>query len=97
MVSFSGLGNGWRIVVLGTQEEYDFIREGQRSFNSSAPYWIGGSANTTLNEVFSYSYYMASSTTSSGNYLNDLFLFNVLNTICLKCHMAKNVTCTHQV
>ena len=76
---FSGIGNGWKIAVLDTQEEYDFIREGQRSFSSSVPYWIGGSANATLNEFFNYTDYIASSANSSGRYHGGLFLSDVFN------------------
>ena len=66
---FSEIGNGWKPTVLDTQGEYDFIREGQKSFNSSAPYWVGGSANATLHAFFNYSDYIRD---NSGNYHDDI-------------------------
>ena len=53
------IGNGWKLAVLDSEEEYEFLRQGQRSFINNAPYWIDGSANATLNEVFSYVDYIA--------------------------------------
>ena len=56
---FSDIGND-------TQEEYDFIREGQKSFHSSAPYWIGGSAgNSLLQQYITYRDYIGN---NSGSY-----------------------------
>ena len=31
--------------VIDSQEELDFLREGQRSFRNSIPYWLGGSTD----------------------------------------------------
>ena len=73
-ILFSEIGNGWEPAVLDTQEEYDFIKEGQRSFSSSVEYWIGGSTNAT--QFFTYSDYV---TNDSGNYHYDMFKFNVFN------------------
>ena len=61
------LGNGWKLAVLDSQEEYEFIRQGQRSFNNSVPYWIDGSANATLNEFFNYIDYIADNSGSCDN------------------------------
>ena len=35
---------GWAPAVLDNRREFNFIKEGQRSF-TSVPYWIGGSTN----------------------------------------------------
>ena len=55
----SELGNEWQPAVLDTQEEHDFIREGQKSFRNSARYWIGGSSNS--NDTIEYTDYIADS------------------------------------
>ena len=55
----SEIGFGWRAAVLDTQEEYDLIREGQKSFSNSVPYWIGGSANFSSNVMINYTDYIA--------------------------------------
>ena len=62
----SEIGYGWRPAVLDTQEEYDFIREGQKSFNDSASYWIGGS--TDSNGIFEYSDYIGNNSGSITDY-----------------------------
>ena len=66
----SEIGNRWKPVVLDTQEEYDFIKEGQKSLNNSVHYWIGGSsnANVTHNTVLNFADYIGN---NSGNYHND--------------------------
>ena len=43
---FSDIGMGWEPAVLDTKEEFDFIREGQKNFTNSAPYWIGGTTDS---------------------------------------------------
>ena len=48
------LGNGWWPAALDTQEELDFVREGQRSFSSSVPYWIDGFTYADPNEILPY-------------------------------------------
>ena len=65
----SEIGNGWEPAVLDTKEEYDFVKESQRSFNNSVPYWIGGSANATAKTLIDYTDYIGN---NSGNYHNDL-------------------------
>ena len=52
----SEIGYGRKPAVLNTEEEHEFIREGQRSFNNSLPYWIGGSTN--LEGTIKYSDYI---------------------------------------
>ena len=53
------IGNGWETAVLNTEEEYDFLKQGQRSFSNSLPYWIGGSTNSTnLEDTIEYSDYI---------------------------------------
>ena len=55
----SEFGNEWQPAILDTEEEYDFIREGQKSFSNSVPYWIGGS--TDSNDTVEYNDYIADS------------------------------------
>ena len=62
---FIEIGDGWRAAILNTSEELDFIREGQRSFSNSLPYWIGGSTNEP-NAIINYTEYI---TNSSGTIL----------------------------
>ena len=57
----SDIGDGWKPVVLNTQEEYDFIRESQKVLSNSVPYWIGGSANYLPNVTINYIDYIANS------------------------------------
>ena len=45
MLTISEMGNGWAPVVINSQEEYDFLREGQKTLRNSVPYWINGSTN----------------------------------------------------
>ena len=45
MLSISEMGNGWAPVVINSQEEYDFLRQGQKTIRNSVPYWINGSTN----------------------------------------------------
>ena len=52
----SEIGYGWETAVLNTEEDYDFLKVGQRSFNNSLPYWIGGSTNLT--DTIEYSDYI---------------------------------------
>ena len=66
------IGNGWKPVVLDTQEEYDFIKKVQTSFNNSVHYWIGGSTNVnvSINDVvLNFTNYIGN---NSGNYHNDI-------------------------
>ena len=68
----SVIGNGWKPVVLDTQEEYDFIKKVQTSFNNSVHYWIGGSTNVnvSINDVvLNFTNYIGN---NSGNYHNDI-------------------------
>ena len=55
---FPEIGKGWAPAVLDTQEEFDFIRIGQKTFTNSAPYWIGGSTNEP-NDTTDYTKYIA--------------------------------------
>ena len=61
---FAEIGEGWKVAVIETQEEYDFIREGQKGFSSSVPYWIGGSTDVLINNTFDYYDYIANGTGS---------------------------------
>ena len=54
---FPEIGEGWAPAVLDTQEEFDFIKEGQKTFKNSEPYWIGGSTNQ--NDKITYTEYIA--------------------------------------
>ena len=55
---FSELGDGWAVAVLDTQDESNFIKEGQKSCKNSAPYWISGSTNF-YNAEINYTDYIA--------------------------------------
>ena len=44
-------------MVFNTQEEYDFIRESQKTLSNNAPYWIGDSTNQPC-ATFNYSLYI---------------------------------------
>ena len=59
---FSEIGEEWEVAVIETQEEYDFIREGQKSFSISVPYWIDGTTNVLVNNTFDYFDYIANDT-----------------------------------
>ena len=60
MYLFPEIGTGWAPAVLNTKEELYFLREGQKSFSSSAPYLIGGS--TDQNDSFPYNSYRKNNT-----------------------------------
>ena len=53
------MGNGWRTATLETQEEYDFIMQGQKTFCNSYPYWINGSTNALPEANLDYTDYFA--------------------------------------
>ena len=76
-IYFSGIGEGWRATVLSSQEEYEFIREGQKSFCDSAPYWLGGTTNILKDNEAEYSDYLPN---SSGTIVHEInvFLCNIL-------------------
>ena len=63
---FLEIGNGWGPAVLDTQEEHDFIREGQKTFTNSLPYWIGGFTNEP-NATINYTEYIANNSGTSYN------------------------------
>ena len=48
------MGDEWFPAVLDTEEEHNFIKEGQRTFTNSAPYWIAGSTNSQPDDVIQY-------------------------------------------
>ena len=52
---------GWEPAVLDTKQEHDFIKEGQKSFINSAPYWISGSTDTDKKQYiwFNFPDYLA--------------------------------------
>ena len=43
--------------VIDTQEELDFLREGQRSFRNSTPYFLGGSTDYHQGDIIPYANY----------------------------------------
>ena len=53
----SELGEGWEAAVLDTEGEFDFIKEGQRTFHHSRSYYIGGTTSSSLNTYIDYSQY----------------------------------------
>ena len=58
------IGYGWGPAVLDSAVELDFLRQGQKSFSNSNPYWIGGSVNSAVDTDITYSDYIG---TDSGN------------------------------
>ena len=54
----SEIGYGWGPAKLNSQQEHDFIREGQKTFSSSRDYWIGGSSNAEDHVKIAYSDYL---------------------------------------
>ena len=54
------IGEGWMAAALNTEEEYNFLRLGQRSFWNEDSYWITGSTNSLLGSTFNFSDYFAS-------------------------------------
>ena len=54
---FADLGTGWGAAVLETENEYDFLKQGQKSFSKSDSYWINGTTDNMLGEAVSYSDY----------------------------------------
>ena len=57
---FSDTGDGWGPAAINTEEEYDFLKEGQKSLCNSDSYWISGSINIGLGETFDFSDYNSS-------------------------------------
>ena len=53
-------GDGWGPAAINTEEEYDFLKEGQKSFCNSDSYWISGSISTELGQTFDFSDYNSS-------------------------------------
>ena len=53
------IGRGWMEAALDTQEEYNFLRLGQRSFSNGDSYWISGSTNSLVGSTFEFSAYFA--------------------------------------
>ena len=63
MLSILEMGIGWAPVVINSQEEYDFLRQGQKTLRNSVPYWINGSTNVQQQlglEHLNYPDYIAS-------------------------------------
>ena len=56
---FSEIGKGWGPAILNTWRELYFIKEGQKSSTNSAPYWIAGSTNLSLEVQIGYDNYIA--------------------------------------
>ena len=59
---FLEMGNGWGPAVINSQQEYDFIKEGQKGFFNSISYWIGGSTDNQTDDIFNYTYYISDNT-----------------------------------
>ena len=53
------MSEGWAPAVLNTNQEMNFIKQGQRSFMDNRSFWIGGKTNTVPGEYFEYSAYNA--------------------------------------
>ena len=53
-------------MVFNNQEEYDFVRESQKTLSNSVPYWIGGSTNQP-SATFNYSLYIGN---NSGTHID---------------------------
>ena len=61
----SALGDGWSPAVLETEEEYDFVIEGQRELGGEGVSLIGGSplvVPSDVNEALGYSRYSTKET-----------------------------------
>ena len=56
------MSNGWRTATLETQDEYDFIMQGHKTFCNSYPYWINGSTDTVPDANLNYSDYFPNNT-----------------------------------
>ena len=56
------MGNGWGPAVVDSQQEYDFIKEGQQGFINSISYWIGGSTDNQTDDIFNYTFYISNDT-----------------------------------
>ena len=67
----SEIGDGWGPTVVNTEEEYAFIKEGQRSLSNSYPYWINGSTDTEIGGKLNFSNYIAN---NSGNNSDGILL-----------------------
>ena len=52
------MGEGWVEAYLNTEEEMEFISQGQRSFSDSSSYLIGGGTNVPKGDFFDYSDYI---------------------------------------
>ena len=63
---FSDIGNGWQPAILETEEEHNFIKEVQKSFINSVPYWIGGSTDIDIERYlwFNFPNYIGDNTGS---------------------------------
>ena len=61
----SELGEGWAAAILDTEGEFQFIKEGQRTFHHSRSYYIGGSTSSSLNTYIDYSQYNLDNTGST--------------------------------
>ena len=56
------MSNGWGPAVVDSQQEYDFIKEGQKGFLNSISYSIGGSTDMQIDDIFNYTYYISNDT-----------------------------------
>ena len=56
---FTEIGYGWGPATINTIEEYNFIREGQKTFSNSYFYWINGSTDLKRGKTLDFSDYIA--------------------------------------
>ena len=54
-----GESKGWNPAAINSEEEYNFLRLGQRTFRNNDPYWVSGSTNRGLHSTFNFTYYNA--------------------------------------
>ena len=66
-IKYISQGNGWRTATFETQDEYNFIIQGQKTFYNSYPYWINGSTNTFPEVNLNYTDYFPNNTGISIN------------------------------
>ena len=73
MFIISEIGQGWNPAALNTEEEYDFLKLGQKMIRNSDPYWIKGSTTSWIGRKFNFSDYNAN---DSGKVYNILHISN---------------------
>ena len=56
---FTEMGYGWGAAGINTKEEYNFIREGQKTFSNSYFYWMNGSTDIEQRKILNFADYIA--------------------------------------